>query len=127
MFLGPVGTGKAPLAIARAIEAIRRDRHALFFGASDLVQMPCWARHARWVPRSSSAVVSLNSQLRVLQMVHRTVSDERLWLHALPWNMTPRREGRRTGQSPYPMLGVDIGQGNRSFYDVLLDELAAAA
>ena len=59
-------------------------------------------------------------------MLHRTVSDEMLWLHALAWNLTPRREGRRTGQSPYAMLGVDIGQGNRPFYDVLLDALAAA-
>ena len=84
------------------------------------------ARHARWVPRSSSAVESLNSQLRVLQMVHRTVSNELLWLHALAWNLTPRREGRRKGRSPYEMLGVDIGQGNRPFYDVLLDALAAA-
>lgn len=84
------------------------------------------ARHARWVPRSSSAVESLNSQLRVLQMLHRTVSDEMLWLHALAWNLTPRREGKRRGQSPYAMLGVDLGQGNRPFYDVLLREIAAA-
>ena len=88
--------------------------------------MEAVARHARWVPRSSSAVESLNSQLRVLQMLHRTVSDELLWLHALAWNLTPRREGKRRGQSPYAMLGVDIGQGNRPFYDVLLDEIAAA-
>lgn len=88
--------------------------------------MDAIARHARWVPRSSSAVESLNSQLRVRQMLHRTVSDELLWLHALAWNLTPRQEGRRKGRSPYEMLGVDIGQGNRPFYDVLLDALRAA-
>lgn len=49
------------------------------------------ARHCKWVPRPSSAVESLNSQLRVLQTLHRTVSDEMLWLHALAWNLTPRK------------------------------------
>ena len=82
------------------------------------------ARHCTWMPRSSSAVESLNSQLRVLQMKHRTVSDELLWLVALAWNLTPRSEGRRKNRSPYAMLGVDVGQGDRPFYEVLLDELA---
>jgi hypothetical protein len=82
-------------------------------------------RHMAYIPRSSSAIESLNSQLRVLQMVHRTVSDEMLALHALAWNLTPRAEGRRKGRSPYAMLGVDLGQGDRPWYDVLLDAQAA--
>lgn len=81
--------------------------------------------HLACPPRSSSSVESLNSQLRVLQMVHRTVSDELLSLSALAWNLTPRTEGRRKGRSPYEMLGVDLAQAERPWYDVLLDAIAA--
>jgi hypothetical protein len=76
-------------------------------------------------PRSSSSVESLNSQLRGLQVVHRTVSDELLLLAALAWNLTPRAEGRRKRRSPYEMLGVDLAQAERPWYDVLLDAIAA--
>ena len=81
--------------------------------------------------RSSSGVESLNSKLRVLQMVHRNVSDEMLGLVALAWNLTPRRHpGKRKGKSPYGMLGVDIGQADKPWYDVLLSaqdaQIAAA-
>lgn len=79
-------------------------------------------RELRFPKRSSSGVESLNSKLRVLQMVHRNVSDEMLGLVALAWNLTPRRHpGRRRGESPYGMLGVDIGQTSKPWYDVLLD------
>jgi len=79
-------------------------------------------RELRFPKRSSSGVESLNSKLRVLQMVHRNVSDEMLGLVALAWNLTPRRHpGRRRGRSPYGMLGVDIGQADKPWYDVLLD------
>ncbi|MDI6773696.1 MAG: hypothetical protein QME77_14095, partial [bacterium] len=79
-------------------------------------------RELRFPKRSSSGVESLNSKLRVLQMVHRNVSDEMLGLVALAWNLTPRRHpGRRRGLSPYGMLGVDIGQADKPWYDVLLD------
>ncbi len=81
-------------------------------------------RHLAYVPRSSSMIESLNSQLRVTQMVHRTVSDEMLALRALAWNLTPRAAGRRRGRSPYAMLGVDLGQGARRWYDVVLDAAA---
>jgi len=83
-------------------------------------------RELRVPKRSSSGVESLNSRLRVLQMVHRTVSDEMLGLVALAWNLTPRRHhGWRKGRSPYEMLGVDIGQGDKPWYDVLLDAQAS--
>ncbi len=72
--------------------------------------------------RSSSGVESLNSKLRVMQQVHRKVSDEMLGLAALAWNLTPRAHaGRRQGYSPYELLGIDIGQGDRPWYDVVLD------
>jgi hypothetical protein len=82
-------------------------------------------RHLTSPPRSSSGIESLNSQLRVLQMVHRTVNDDLLALHALAWNLTPRGDGRRKGRTPYAMLGVDLGQGDKPWYDVVLDAQAA--
>lgn len=79
-------------------------------------------RELRFPKRSSSGVESLNSKLRVLQMVHRNVSDEMLGLVALAWNLTIRKHsGRRRGESPYGMLGVDIGQAGKTWFDVLLD------
>jgi len=79
-------------------------------------------RELRFPKRSSSGVESLNSKLRVFQMVHRNTSDEMLGLVALAWNLTPRQHpGRRRGLSPYGMLGVDIGQADKPWYDVLLD------
>jgi len=87
-------------------------------------------RELAYPKRSSSAVESLNSRLRVVQMVHRNVSDELLELHALAWNLTPRRlPGRRQGRSPYQMLeqelGIELGLDERPWYDRLLDEEAA--
>lgn len=59
-------------------------------------------------------------------MVHRHVSDEMLALSALAWNLTPRVEGgKRNGRSPYEMLGVDLGEGERPWYEFLLDVEAA--
>jgi len=77
--------------------------------------------------RSSSCAECLNSRLRVLQMVHRTVSDEMMATYALSWNLKPRKAlGERC---PYDALGVDIGQRGKRWYEVLLDaeEHAAAA
>lgn len=51
VLLGPVGTGKTHLAIALAIEAIRRGHAALFFRASDLVRTLTEARDARQLGR----------------------------------------------------------------------------
>ncbi len=67
--------------------------------------------------RSSSLVEAFNSTLRVLQMLHRNVSDGLLGLHALAWNLRPRREGRRRGASPYARLGVDFASAPRPWYD----------
>jgi hypothetical protein len=75
--------------------------------------------------RSSSLVEALNSRLRVLQMVHRNVSDSLLALVALAWNLTARTEGRRRGPSPYTQLGIDFADDRRPWYEVLLQEMNA--
>jgi hypothetical protein len=56
-------------------------------------------------------VEALNSRLRVLQMVHRHVSDNLLALVALRWNLSRRIEGRRRGACPFVQLGVDFADG----------------
>jgi hypothetical protein len=71
--------------------------------------------------RSSSGTESFNNRLRVLQVVQRSVSDERMALNALAHNLTVRREGWRRGSSPYQMLGVDFARDGRPWYDVLLE------
>jgi hypothetical protein len=44
-----------------------------------------------------------------------------LALEAMAWNLTPRREGRLRGRRPYDELGVDVGQAEKSWYDVVLN------
>ncbi len=79
-------------------------------------------RALKYVARSSSGVESFNNRVQVMQAVHRRLSDERLWLLGFRWNLQGRRAGgKRGGRSPYTMLGVDIGQGDKPWYDVLLD------
>ena len=80
------------------------------------------ARELGCVRRSSSGVESFNSRLRVAQYTHRHVTDDHLALLALKWNLCRRPADRRiAGQSPYDILGVDIGQGKKPWFDVLLD------
>lgn len=72
--------------------------------------------------RSSSGIESYNSRLRVLQMVHRNTSDDMLALITLSWNLKPRTATDPRGRAcPYDALGVDLGQQDKSWYDVLLD------
>jgi hypothetical protein len=68
--------------------------------------------------RSSSLVEAFNNVLRVVQQAHRHVSDDLLALHALKWNLSPRR-----GPSPYARLGVDFADDTRSWMEVLLEEM----
>ena len=75
--------------------------------------------------RSSSLVESLDSRLRVLQMVHRNVPDSRLSQMALARNLTARADGRRRGPSPYARLGIDFADDHRPWYEVLLEEMNA--
>ena len=74
--------------------------------------------------RSSSLVESFNSRLRVLQMVHRNVSDELLAIHALIWNLRPRLEGKPRGSSPFAALGIDFAPSGRSWQEILIEEMA---
>jgi hypothetical protein len=80
-----------------------------------------WADLVDWPRRSSSGTESFNNRLRVLQVVQRHVSEERMSLHALAFNMTPREAGRRRGQSPYQLLGIDFVRDGRPWYDLLLE------
>lgn len=75
--------------------------------------------------RSSSLVEALNSRLRVLQMVHRNVSDHLLALVALAWNLSPRQEGKRRGPSPYARLGIDFADDARPWHQILLEQMDA--
>ena len=75
--------------------------------------------------RSSSLVEAINSRLRVLQMVHRNVSDTLLALVAMAWNLSPKREGKRRGPSPYARLGIDFADDTRPWYEILLKEMDA--
>jgi len=75
--------------------------------------------------RSSSLVEAFNSRLRVLQMVHRNVSDHLLALVALAWNLSPRQEGKRRGPSPYARLGIDFADDTRPWHQILLEQMDA--
>lgn len=80
-----------------------------------------WEDLVDWPRRSSSGTESFNNRLRVLQVVQRYVSDERIALHALEHNLAPREDGRRRGQSPYQILGIDFAKTDKPWYDVLLE------
>jgi len=66
VLMGPVGTGKTHVAIALALEAIKRGHSALFYRVSDLVRALTEARDARVLGR-------LHERLR---RVHVLVLDE---------------------------------------------------
>ena len=75
-------------------------------------------------PNASSGVESLNSQYRVLQMVHRHVGDELLSLKSFAMNMTPREDGTRKGRTPYELLGVDLSTQDSHWAALLIDQAA---
>ena len=60
------------------------------------------------VVRASSAVECLNSVVRMHQARHRHVSQEMLDLKRLYWNCRAFRHGKRTGASPYELLGLQL-------------------
>ncbi|MFO0610922.1 MAG: hypothetical protein U0324_47605 [Polyangiales bacterium] len=109
-------------------EQMRADRQARQLAASfarhcaNAVQVRArWEDLVNWPRRSSSGTESFNNRLRVLQVVQRSVSDERMALHALAHNLTIREQGRRRGHSPYQILGVDFAATDKPWYDVLLE------
>jgi hypothetical protein len=102
--------------LRRQIEACCENAAEVMAAVSSLIERP---------RRSSSLVEALNSRLRVLQMVHRNVSDHLLALVALRWNLTTRIEGRRRGSCPFVDLGIDFADGVTPWYQTLLEELDA--
>ncbi|MCU0655275.1 MAG: hypothetical protein MUF64_08300 [Polyangiaceae bacterium] len=124
-------TRRAERATDGAVEAWRRVRSLdkkLRRACTNLAQVRAQLQEYREVPcRSSSAVESFNNRVRVMQYVHRRVSDELLALEALAWNLSERREGRLRGKRPYDELGVDVGQANEAWYDVVLNAERLAA
>jgi hypothetical protein len=58
--------------------------------------------------RASSAVECVNSVVRMHQGRHRHVSQGLLDLKRLYWNCRIFREGKRTGKSPYDLLGLPL-------------------
>jgi hypothetical protein len=124
-------TARAERATADAVTWWRRARaleKRLRRACTNLDEVSAQTRQYREVPcRSSSAVESFNNRVRVMQYVHRRVSDELLALEAMAWNLTPRREGRLRGRRPYDELGVDVGQAEKAWYDVVLNAEPRAA
>ena len=66
-------------------------------------------RHAG---RASSAVECVNSVVRMHQGRHRHVRQGLLDRKRLYWNCRVFREGKRTGQSPYDLLGLHLPRSN---------------
>jgi hypothetical protein len=58
--------------------------------------------------RASSLVEGLNSVLRMQQARHRRVTQELLDLKRLYWNLRAFRTGRRSGRTPYDLLGLSV-------------------
>ena len=102
--------------LRRTLEAWCANVPEVMAAVSSLIERP---------RRSSSLVEALNSRLRVLQMVHRNVSDHLLALVALRWNLSTRIEGRRRGTCPFVDLGVDFADGTTPWYETLLKEIDA--
>ena len=116
---GPEATraSREAWSLRRTLEACCENVTALMTAVSSLIERP---------RRSSSLVEALNSRLRVLQMVHRNVSDHLLALVALRWNLSTRIEGRRRGACPFVDLGIDFADGTTPWYDTLLKEIDAS-
>jgi hypothetical protein len=53
-------------------------------------------------------VECVNSVARMQQARHRKMTKELLDLKRLYWNLRPFRIGRRTGQTPYGLLGLKV-------------------
>jgi hypothetical protein len=71
----------------------------------------------RSVWRASSLVECVNSVARMQQARHRKMTQELLDLKRLYWNLRPFRIGRRKGQTPYGLLGLNVP--DMSFWEFL--------
>jgi hypothetical protein len=72
--------------------------------------------------RASSVVESVNSVLRMHQSRHRTLNQGLLDLKRLYWNTRRFRRGRRRGQCPYQLLGLQLP--DYEFWTILRSEIA---
>jgi hypothetical protein len=109
----------------QSVRTARKLRAKLAKACCNLAEIEAQLRKIDQIPpRSSSGAESLNSQYRVLQMVHRYVSDELLSLKSFAMNMTPREEGPRKGRTPYELLGVDLGAQDSHWAALLIDQAA---
>jgi hypothetical protein len=66
------------------------------------------SRVLRGTVRASSAVECMNSVLRMPQARHRKMTQGLLDLKRLYWNLRQFRIGRRKGQTPYGLLGLNV-------------------
>jgi hypothetical protein len=71
----------------------------------------------RGVWRASSLVECVNSVARMQQARHRKMTQGLLDLKRLYWNLRRFRTGRRKGQTPYGLLGLDLP--DLSFWEFL--------
>src|SRR5206468_1554981 len=71
----------------------------------------------RGVWRASSLVECVNSVARMQQARHRKMTQELLDLKRLYWNLRQFRIGRRKGQTPYGLLGLNVPE--LSFWEFL--------
>jgi hypothetical protein len=71
----------------------------------------------RGVWRASSLVECVNSVARMQQARHRKMTQELLDLKRLYWNLRQFRIGRRKGQTPYGLLGLNVP--DLSFWEFL--------
>jgi hypothetical protein len=71
----------------------------------------------RSVWRASSLVECVNSVARMQQARHRKMTQGLLDLKRLYWNLRPFRIGRRKGQTPYGLLGLNLPE--LSFWEFL--------
>jgi hypothetical protein len=71
----------------------------------------------RGVWRASSLVECVNSVARMQQARHRKMTQGLLDLKRLYWNLRRFRVGRRKGQTPYGLLGLDLPEV--SFWEIL--------
>jgi len=85
---------------------------------------PAWRDEARRVRavlrgvwRASSLVECVNSVARMQQARHRKMTQELLDLKRLYWNLRRFRTGRRKGQTPYGLLGLNVP--DLSFWEFL--------
>jgi len=71
--------------------------------------------------RASSAVENINSKLRPVQAIKKTVNQSFLNLFALKHNLTPfERSEKRKGRSPFQILGIKLDGDDQGWLGVLM-------